>query len=277
MLPTCLAVTPCPRAAGLLPIKIQAGQFNRWRFASSRSPKSSKNKEIDRLGALAQGAIKRDVEPLRHTDDRPLDETEREEPGSIFASALAIELGLLMVALLVGWFLEPSPPEQIRANTTDLLYGVLACAPLLVGLFAITHWPWGPLRELDAFVRQNVVPLFIECPTWQIGVIALLAGIGEEALFRGVLQAGIQQYFGSPAWALLIASVLFGLAHLITPTYAVLAGLIGAYLGWLLLATDNLLTPIVAHAVYDFAAILYLLRREKIDSASRTLLLDDTE
>ena len=34
-----------------------------------------------------------------------------------------------------------------------------------------------------------------------------------------------------------------------------------AYLGWLWLASDNLLVPIVTHAAYDFAALVYLLRR----------------
>jgi membrane protease YdiL (CAAX protease family) len=220
---------------------------------------------------------RRHVEPVEHSDKQPLNDSDQTGPGSIFASALAVELGLLVLALLVGCFLEPSPIEQIHASAVDLLYGLLACLPLLAGLLAITHVSWGPLARLDAFVRRHVVPLFAECRIWQIGLIALLAGIGEEALFRGVLQAGIGKYFGSPAWALAIASVLFGLAHLITPTYAVLAGLIGAYLGWLLLATENLLTPMVAHAVYDFAAILYLLRRERIDSASGTMLLDDAE
>jgi membrane protease YdiL (CAAX protease family) len=199
------------------------------------------------------------------------------EPGSIFASAVVVELGLLVLALLLGWFLAPSPLEQVHANAADLLYGLMACVPLLAGLLAITHIPWAPLRRLDDFVRQHVVPLFAECRLWQIGVISLLAGVGEEALFRGLMQAGIQQYFGSPAWALVIASVLFGLAHWITPTYAVLAGLIGAYLGWLLLATGNLLAPMVTHAVYDFAAILYLLRRERVDSAAGTMLVDNAE
>jgi len=59
---------------------------------------------------------------------------------------------------------------------------------------------------------------------------------------------------------LVFASALFGLAHAITSTYAILAGLIGAYLGWLWLATDNLLTPTVAHAAYDLVALWYLLR-----------------
>ena len=62
-------------------------------------------------------------------------------------------------------------------------------------------------------------------------------------------------------WVGLIAGgVLFGLAHCITPTYALLAGLIGLYLGWLWIATGNLLVPITTHAVYVFLALVYLIR-----------------
>jgi hypothetical protein len=57
---------------------------------------------------------------------------------------------------------------------------------------------------------------------------------------------------------LAVAALLFGLAHFITPTYAVLAGTMGLYLGWLWIDTGNLLVPITAHAVYDFLALAYL-------------------
>ena len=39
-----------------------------------------------------------------------------------------------------------------------------------------------------------------------------------------------------------------------------LAGLFGLYLGALWLLTGNLLVAIAAHAVYDFFALLYLVR-----------------
>ena len=88
-------------------------------------------------------------------------------------------------------------------------------------------------------------------------MIAALAGIGEETLFRGVIQAAVAQHVGGPrgVWlGLLVAAVLFGLLHPVTPMYAVLAGAIGLYLGWLWLVGGNLLLPIVTHGVYDFVA-----------------------
>ena len=56
-------------------------------------------------------------------------------------------------------------------------------------------------------------------------------------------------------------SFIENLAHLLNTTYAVLAGLVGLYFGGLLIATDQLLAPIVAHAAYDLAALVYLTRR----------------
>jgi hypothetical protein len=53
--------------------------------------------------------------------------------------------------------------------------------------------------------------------------------------------------------AVLLVSALFGAFHL-------LAALIGAYLGLLWIWTGNLLTPMITHAVYDFAALVYFFR-----------------
>jgi uncharacterized protein len=64
-----------------------------------------------------------------------------------------------------------------------------------------------------------------------------------------------------PVWtAIALTAALFGVAHWLTPTYAVLAGLVGAYLGWTLAASGNLLVPIVAHGLYDLIALAVLVR-----------------
>ena len=63
--------------------------------------------------------------------------------------------------------------------------------------------------------------------------------------------------------ALTIASVVFGVMHSITVTYAILAGLVGFYLGWVWLVHGNLLVIIVAHSFYDFFALVYLTRGRK--------------
>jgi membrane protease YdiL (CAAX protease family) len=62
--------------------------------------------------------------------------------------------------------------------------------------------------------------------------------------------------------------VVFGIAHWVTTAYAVVAGVVGLYLGLLYVITENLLAPAVAHALYDFVALLVLVRLKPAPSAS---------
>lgn len=184
-----------------------------------------------------------------------------------FKVAMLCEGALGVIALAVGWFLARPPLEQIDWTAEAVGLGLLAAVPLVAGLLVMIRYPLGSLKALEDVVEQLVLPLFRDCTLGQLLLISLLAGFGEELLFRGVIQAGVHTYSGSPWLALVIASLLFGLAHPLTVTYVVLAGLIGAYLGWLALATENLLVPIVTHAAYDFVALVYLLRRDPGDVA----------
>ncbi len=173
--------------------------------------------------------------------------------------AITFEATLALVACGLGWLLPVSPWRQIRWDTHGLGWGLAACVPLLVIMFALRGLKSGPLGRLNRIVDQLVVPLFANCTLVDFALISLIAGFSEELLFRGLIQAALTNWLGLTA-GLVIASLLFGLAHIITPTYAVLAALIGAYLGWVWIATGNLLAPIVAHALYDFAALVYLTR-----------------
>jgi hypothetical protein len=122
------------------------------------------------------------------------------------------------------------------------------------------------VRLMEA-VQEQVAPLFAGATAAQLATVALLAGVGEEALFRGVLQEALAG--AVPGWAaLLLASLVFGAAHWVTPTYAVLAAAVGLYLGGLYLISDNLLAPIVTHALYDLVALAVLARMKPTSSRS---------
>jgi CAAX protease family protein len=182
---------------------------------------------------------------------------------SIVATAIACEGGLGLVALAFGWFLERPPLGQIAWTATAVGQGLLAATPMLLALWLMTRWPLGPLKSLGELVERLLVPMFRPCTLVDLLLISTAAGVGEELLFRGVLQAGLAQWSGSVGLAVGVAAVVFGLAHPISITYAVLAAVIGVYLGWLLVATGNLLVPIVTHAAYDFFALVYLLGRSE--------------
>jgi membrane protease YdiL (CAAX protease family) len=127
---------------------------------------------------------------------------------------------------------------------------------LLLFLLCLT-WPVGPLARIRRITDEIIRPLFASCTLLELALLSLMAGVGEEMLFRGFLQRALAQWWG--VWlGVAVANVLFGLVHCITPTYAVLATLIGAYLSGWWLATGNLLVVMVAHGLYDFVALVYL-------------------
>jgi len=173
------------------------------------------------------------------------------------------EGGLTPAAIALGWLLGSPPLATFHFDWRDSLLGVAATLPPLGLFWLCLVCPWRPFAEIARITVETLVPLFRDCQLMQLAIIAALAGVGEEMLFRGVVQAASAQEIGGPygVWlGLLIAAVLFGLLHSITPTYAILTGLVGLYLGGLWLACGNLLTPIVAHGAYDFVALLYLAR-----------------
>jgi membrane protease YdiL (CAAX protease family) len=129
---------------------------------------------------------------------------------------------------------------------------------MLAAFFACLRWPVGPLKTIKDLCDQTLVPLLRTCSTLDLVGIAVLAGLGEEMLFRGVLQPALAGWTGSAVLALVLTSLLFGLGHAVTPAYTVLATLLGAYLGWLWLWSGNLLLVVIAHAVYDLVALLVL-------------------
>ena len=182
-----------------------------------------------------------------------------ESPRRFVVQALAFEGALAVVACALGWLLPIPPWRQIHWDAAGLGWGIAACIPLLAGMFVLRGVRSGPIGRLNRVVDQFVVPLFARCTLLDFALISIVGGLGEELLFRGLIQAALTNWLGVAA-GIVIASLLFGLAHIITPTYAVLGALIGVYLGWVWIAADNLLAPIVAHALYDFAALAYLTR-----------------
>lgn len=94
------------------------------------------------------------------------------------------------------------------------------------------------------------------------GVVAVGAGVSEEFAFRGFLIAtGVGLLGLSPVAALVVATVVFALAHLYQGAVGVVATLLlGALFGALYLATGSLLLPMLVHAAIDLRSLLLVPR-----------------
>jgi membrane protease YdiL (CAAX protease family) len=87
-------------------------------------------------------------------------------------------------------------------------------------------------------------------------LLAVLSGVAEETLFRGMIQ---------PRVGLVAASLLFGLAHFV-PRRALLPWTLmsvaaGFLLGWLFDVTGNLVAPVIAHAGINAVNLRFVSQR----------------
>ncbi len=173
--------------------------------------------------------------------------------------ALLVEGSLIAVALVLSWIFDQPPLGEFALEPSAIAWGIAATVPMLLLFFVIRAIPWRILARLRSIVDRQVLPLFRGWSVWDLASLSLVAGVAEEMLFRGVIQDVIARGTG-PLWALLIASVIFGAVHTITPAYAVVATLLGLWLGGVYLYTGNLLAAMIAHALYDFLALIVMLR-----------------
>ncbi len=87
----------------------------------------------------------------------------------------------------------------------------------------------------------------------------LMAGVGEEPLFRGVLIP----LCDPPVIGILVSAVVFGLAHYLRREYFgfLIWGMgEGLVFGSLFVLTGSLLVPAIAHGMFDFVGFLYFER-----------------
>lgn len=175
-----------------------------------------------------------------------------------FGFAAAFEGGLFVFACLLAWAFNIPFWDQLHLGLPAVAAGVgLALPPIAAGV-AMAEMPLPAFDRLrDDF--SAVVALFTQSSLVEILLISLLAGISEETLFRGVMQAYASAYIGVPL-AIVLVGVLFGVVHAVSPSYAVYAALMGIYLGATYAFSGNLVVPIVLHAFYNFAAIVYGVR-----------------
>lgn len=99
------------------------------------------------------------------------------------------------------------------------------------------------LMELTKFLTD-----FQTIPELLMGIIVIgfLAGVGEELLFRGVLQPKMKKYFNSPHWGIWVTAFIFSAIHV--QFYGFIPRLfLGALFGYLYHYSGSLFYPIIAH------------------------------
>jgi hypothetical protein len=171
--------------------------------------------------------------------------------------AASFEAGLALAAVLLGAATGIRP--SLIPDWRSLAVGVAATLPLIAFYFVATRVPLPPMRRIYDLLLATLGRPLAECRWHELALLAALAGVGEELLFRGVLQPWIGRLGVTAGW--IGANLLFGLAHAVTPTYFVLATAIGFYLSAVQSAAQgNLVAAMIAHGLYDWFAFVQVAR-----------------
>jgi len=180
--------------------------------------------------------------------------------GSANAGVLLIAAAVLFRRVAPGAE-DPEPRDWLRIYFTSL--GLLVALGMRV--MVVVAWV---SQVLGTMPGQNQHPLMEMARQGPMGVLgwgllavpaALLAPVGEELLFRGVLLPWLTGWMGRLA-ALGVSAGVFASLHLFYGVFTGWIFFLGLLLGWARLASGGLRAPILLHVTINSFALLMLAR-----------------
>ncbi len=191
-----------------------------------------------------------------------------------------LALSHLLTFVLAGWvvvrlFYPPTlraldylqarrePPAQATWGGVWLL---LVSMPLVLYVYQLNRELPIPeaLRQAEGQANEMLKALLQMDDGWELAanlmLIALIPAVGEELVFRGVVQQQILRLVHSPWAAIVLAGAIFSFAHFQFEGFLPRM-LLGVILGWLYWRFQNFWVPVAAHfannAVQVLAQYLY--------------------
>ncbi|QBM17798.1 hypothetical protein MARI_19190 [Marinobacter sp. JH2] len=183
--------------------------------------------------------------------------SKRQSSSISSVAALLFQGGIGVVGAIALWLFDIPVLAGNVGWINAFVYGVVGAAATYLFLLQLTKlaslFPDGLSEQMQALYK------FAASYCWPVLLLlSLLAGVGEELLFRGAIQGGLLQY--TEQWtAVIVASLLFGLVHYVSFTYFVIATGLGLVLGTAYQLSGSLIMVMVWHAVYDVLALYFLL------------------
>jgi len=177
---------------------------------------------------------------------------------------------------VLAWLFHPSPLDflSIRKkpafSSSVLIIALLFLAvPLINHLGEVNshfHLP-SFLKGMEDWMKASeeqaarLTEAFLIMPTpsdmiMNLFMVAVIPAIGEELLFRGIIQNIFSRWLKNNHVAVWLAAILFSAMHM--QFYGFIPRLLlGAMLGYLLVWSGNLWWPIIAHFVNNAAAVIF--------------------
>lgn len=197
----------------------------------------------------------------------------------------------LLPSIIFAYFADSRPMEFLGLKKPDKSFYYLAGALALVVSLPLVDWlgainremifpdamkDWMQKSEDDAarqieflLSRNTITDLLIN-----LVVVAVFAGVGEELLFRGVLQRLLIKIFKSPMAGIVVVAFVFSAIHFqffgFLPRF-----ILGIVLGLIYWYSGSLWPAIIAHFVYDAVAVIAVhFNPELLTNQEATLFTD---
>jgi len=171
---------------------------------------------------------------------------------------LASQLAIVLLGIAGIWLLNVSLPAATIGWMLASIFGVVL-AVMTFAIFLLVYRFGGRFAQTLLTDLQRVWGLFAGYSWIKMVVVATLAGIGEELLFRGFAQTWLNNYL-AVAWAILISSIIFAVLHYLSYAYFICAVLMSIAFGIGYYLSGSLLMVIVWHGVYDFIALTVIVK-----------------
>jgi membrane protease YdiL (CAAX protease family) len=170
---------------------------------------------------------------------------------TIGGTAAALGLAVLL-------FDRPASTALLRPSPRLVLLGAAAGAVMAVA----THLLYPPLARVLPFIATDTTQLYaaFRAPSLVVASVALVPVIvGEELVWRGVVQASLVQRLGASG-GVALAAVVYALVHapLGSPVLIAVAFFCGLAWGTLRATTASLVPTLVAHLLWDVLVLLWL-------------------
>lgn len=194
-------------------------------------------------------------------------------------------IGLILIPILYVWAMEKTNAVAWLKGKSTTLVTVVVTSAIVISFMAINsvfiEWnanftfpdflkefgDWARTREAEAEELTKFFTTFNSTGDFLLGlfVIALLPAIGEELVFRGMLQPEIFRASGNHHIAIWVSAIIFSAFHMQFFGF-VPRVFLGALFGYLYVWSGNLILPMIAHFVNNGFSVLmmYLYQRGTI-------------
>jgi len=177
-------------------------------------------------------------------------------PDQLFFSGTAFEFALAAIAVALGMFLDVSAlGAGFDISPASIGVGLLWTLAPLAFVSSIRLLELEELKEIEAITEEFAQKLFVGRSKSQLALFCFAAGLGEEMLFRGIFHQKLELLFGFFPAATIVAAG-FGSAHFLTPAYFAISGFSSFIFSYMFAVSgNNIVVPVIAHAVYDYVAL----------------------